>query len=93
VIKTNYELTHQDLDTIHHTVDARVHGQALGTTASWENAASGNSGKVKLTKKYVRNGPQCETIEYTPRTKRAAVRPEHYILNNCLQADGQWRLI
>ena len=92
-IKTNIELTTQDLDMIHHTVDTRVHGRLLGTTASWKNPDSGNSGKIKLAKKYVRNGQQCETIEYTLRTTRQTVRPEHYMLNSCLQPDGQWRLI
>jgi surface antigen len=66
-IKTNFELTQQDLDTIHHTVDTRVHGRPVGTAASWKNPDSGNSGKVRLARKYVRNGQQCETIEYTLR--------------------------
>jgi surface antigen len=92
-IKTNIELTTQDLDMIHHTVDTRVHGRPVGTTASWKNPDSENSGKIKLAKKYVRNGQQCETIEYTLRTTRQPVRPEHYMLNSCLQPDGQWRLI
>jgi surface antigen len=90
-IQTNYELTRQDLDTIHHIVDTSVHGRQVGTTVAWKNPSSGNSGKVRLAKKYVRRGQQCESIEYT--LKRTAATPEHYFLNSCLQADGQWRLI
>ena len=91
-IKTSVELTQQDLAAIHHTVDTRVHGKAVGTTAKWQNPDTGNSGKVTLAKKFVRNGQRCETIEYTIRTTRVAMRPEHYFLNSCLQTDGQWRL-
>lgn len=92
-IRTNVELSQQDLDAIHRTLDTQVHGKSVGTAASWKNPDSGNSGKVKLVKKFVRNGQKCETIEYTLRTNRKAVTPEHYFLNSCLQSDGQWRLI
>jgi surface antigen len=92
-VKTNLELTKQDLETIHRTVDEKVHGKAVGTTAKWSNPASGNSGKIQLAKKFTRNGQQCETLAYTLRTKRRPVTPEHYRLSSCLQPDGQWRLI
>ena len=31
-LETNVELTKQDLEIIHHTVDERVHGKPVGTT-------------------------------------------------------------
>ena len=33
-IETNVELTKQDLDIIHHTVNEQVHGKPVGTTAN-----------------------------------------------------------
>jgi surface antigen len=92
-LETNIELTKQDLDIIHHTVDTQVHGKAVGTTAKWSNPESGNSGKIMLTKKFTRNGQQCETLDYRLITRRRPVGPEHYVLSSCLQPDGQWRLI
>jgi len=92
-LETNIELTKQDLDMIHHTVDAQVHGKAIGTTAKWSNPESGNSGKIMLTKKFTRKGQQCETLDYRLITRRRPVGPEHYVLSSCLQPDGQWRLI
>jgi surface antigen len=92
-IETNIELTKQDIAMIHRTVDEQVHGKPVGTTAKWSNPESGNSGKITLAKKFTRNGQQCETVAYTLATKRLPVRPEHYVLNSCLQPDGQWRII
>src|SRR5271169_2379896 len=40
--ETHITLTQQDLDMIH--------GKPVGTTASWTNPASGNSGSIRLVK-------------------------------------------
>jgi surface antigen len=92
-IETNVELTKQDLEIIHHTVDGQVHGKPVGTTAKWSNPESQNSGKIALVRKFARNGQQCETLDYRLITKRRPAGPEHYRLSSCLQPDGQWRLI
>jgi surface antigen len=92
-VETNIELTKQDLDIIRQTVNGQVHGKPVGTTAKWSNPASGNSGKIRLVKKFTRNNQQCETLDYRLVTKRIPAGPEHYVLSSCLQPDGQWRLI
>ncbi len=92
-LETNIELSRQDLDIIRHTVYEQIHGKPVGTTAKWSNPASQNSGKITLTRKFERNGQQCETLDYAITTKRRPVRPEHYRLSSCLQPDGQWKLI
>jgi len=92
-IEANVELTKQDLDIIHHTVNEQVHGKPVGTTAKWSNPESRNSGKIELVRKFTRNGQHCETLDYRLVTKRRPVGPQHYRLNTCLQPDGQWRLI
>lgn len=91
--ESNIELSRADLDIIHSTVDAEVHGKAVGATASWKNPATKNYGSIKLLKKYTLNGRPCETVEYTLATTRMPVRPEHYVLNSCRLPDGQWRVI
>src|SRR5215471_16619922 len=83
--ETHITLTQQDLDLIHSAVTARVHGKAVGTTASWSNPASGNSGSIGLVKKAVREKQQCEEIEYTVRSKGLPVYAEHYHFKSCLQ--------
>ena len=87
-IETNIELTKHDLEIIHSTVDTAVHGKPVGTTAKWSNPDSGNYGTIELLKKFGQNGQPCETVEYTLATQRRPVRPEHYVLNSCLQPDG-----
>lgn len=92
-VETGIELTKQDLDIIRLTVNGQVHGRPVDTTAKWSNPASGNSGKVRLVKKFTRNKQQCETLDYRLVAKRKPGTPEHYVLSSCLQPDGQWRLI
>ena len=90
--ETHITLTQQDLDMIHNAVTNEVHGKPIGTTASWSNPASGNSGSIKLVKKLVLNRQQCEEIEYTARTKGPPIYTEHYHFTSCLQLDGTWKI-
>jgi surface antigen len=92
-LETNIELTKQDLVIIRHTVREQVHGKPVGTTAKWNNPESQNSGKITLLNKFMRNGQQCETLDYRLTTMRRPAGPEHYTLSSCLQPDGHWRLI
>src|SRR5262252_4585288 len=82
--ETHITLTQQDLDMIHSAVTARVHGKPVGTTASWSNPASGNSGSIGLVKKVVREKQQCEEIEYMVHSKGPPVYAEHYHFTSCL---------
>jgi len=52
--ETNVTLTQQDLDLIHGAVTNQIHGKPVGTTASWSNPVSGNSGSIKLVRKLAR---------------------------------------
>ena len=90
--ETNVTLTQQDLDMIHAVVTNQVHGKPVGTKVSWSNPASGNSGYVKLNKKLVRNGQQCEGIGYTVQSNGPPVYTEHYHFTSCLQSDGTWKI-
>jgi len=90
--ETHITLTQQDLDMIHSAVTDQVHGKPVGTTASWSNPASGNSGSVRLIKKLTRQNQQCEEIEYIAHSKGPPVYTEHYHFTSCLQPDGTWRI-
>ena len=90
--ETNITLTQQDLDMIHNAVTNQVHGKPVGTTASWSNPASGNSGSIKLVKKLTRKNQRCEEIEYTVRSGGTPIYTEHYHFTSCLQPDGTWKI-
>jgi surface antigen len=90
--ETHIVLSQQDLDMIHSAVTNQIHGKPLGTTASWNNPASGNSGFIKLSKKLARKNQQCEEIEYTVRSGGTPVYTEHYHFTSCLQPDGAWKI-
>jgi len=90
--ETHITLTQQDLDMIRGAVTDQVHGKPVGTTASWSNPASGNSGSIGVVKKLVRQKQQCEEIEYTVRSKGPPIYTEHYHITSCLQPDGTWKI-
>jgi surface antigen len=90
--ETHITLTQQDLDMIRGAVTNQVHGKPVGTTASWSNPASGNSGSIRLVRKLTRQNQQCEEIEYTVRSKGPSIYSEHYHFTSCLQPDGTWKI-
>ena len=89
--ESHITLTQQDMEMIHNAVTNQIHSKPVGTMASWSNPASQNSGSMKLVKKLVHKGQQCEDIDYTVRSG-APVYTEHYHLTSCLQLDGTWKL-
>ena len=90
--ETHITLTQQDIDMIHNVVSSQLHGKPMGTTASWSNSASRNSGSIRLAKTLLRKGQQCEEIEYTVRSGGPSVYSEHYHFTSCLQPDGSWKI-
>jgi surface antigen len=86
-------LTREDLDIMRQTVTQQIHGKPVGTTASWSNPDSKNSGTIKLLKKFTARNMRCETLGYTLVTTARAVSPEHYEFNSCLQPDGSWKIL
>ena len=91
--ETNITLTQDDLDKMRQTVNQQIHGKPVGTTVSWTNPNSKNSGTIKLLKKFNARNVRCETIGYTLMTTATKVEPEHYEFNSCLQPDGSWKIL
>lgn len=91
--ESNITLTQQDLDLIRQTVNQEIHGKPVGTTASWSDPSSKNSGTIKLLKKFPARNMHCEEIGYTLMTTARNVSPEHYTLDSCLQPDGSWKIL
>ena len=75
--ESNITLKQDDIDLIHQTVDQKIHGKPVGTTASWSNPNTGNSGTIKLLKKHTVRGLRCEKVGYTLMTTTRAVPAEH----------------
>jgi surface antigen len=91
--ESNISLTREDLDMMRQTVAQQIHGKPAGTTASWSNPDSKNSGTIKLLKKFSARNMRCETLGYTLVTTARGVSPEHYEFNSCLQPDGSWKIL
>jgi surface antigen len=89
--ESNITLKQDDIDLIHQTVDQKIHGKPVGTTASWSNPNTGNAGTIKLVKKIRKKNLYCERVAYTLTTTTKAVEPEHYVFDSCLTRDG-WRV-
>ena len=91
--ESNITLKQDDIDLIHQTVDQKINGKPVGTTASWSNPNTGNSGTITLLKKHTVRGLRCEKVGYTLMTTTRPVPPEHYVLDSCLQPDGTWKIL
>jgi surface antigen len=91
--ESNVTLTPDDLDMMRRAVTQQIHGKPVGTTATWSNPSSKNSGTIRLLKKFTARNMRCETIGYTLVTTASAAAPEHYELNSCLQPDGTWKIL
>jgi surface antigen len=87
--ETHITLTQQDLDMIRNAVTNQVHGEPVGTSASWSNPSSGNSGSIKLVKKLTRKGQQSEDVAYAVRSGR---RADLHRALSFLQPDGTWKI-
>ena len=53
---------------------------------------SGNSGSVTLLNACVRQDRRCEQIEYRINPPQPALPSDPYVLTNCMQPDGTWKL-
>src|SRR6267143_1679107 len=73
--ESNITLKQDDLDLIHQTVDQKIHGKPVGTTASWSNPNTGNAGTIKLVKKFTKGNLHCERVAYTLTTTTKAIEP------------------
>jgi len=91
--ESNISLTREDLDMMRQAVTQQIHGKSVGATASWSNPGSKNSGAIKLLKKFTAKNMRCEEIGYTLVTTASNVSPEHYVLDSCLQPDGNWKIL
>lgn len=90
--ETNVSLTQADMDLIRTTLAQQVHSKTVGTSASWNNPTSGNSGTLTLLKITQRQGQRCEQIDYRIRPPEKGTPSDHYTLTSCLQPDGSWKL-
>jgi surface antigen len=90
--ETNVTLTRADLDMIKAGLAERIHNQRLGSSISWRNPESGNSGSIALLKIFARQGRRCEQIEYRMSPPEKAGPSDRFVLTSCLQPDGSWKL-
>jgi hypothetical protein len=91
-METNVTLTQADLEMIKSTLAQQIHNRMIGTSASWSNPVSGNSGTVTLLQILARDGQRCEQIEYRMNPPQKAGPSDRFVLTSCRQSDGAWKL-
>ncbi|MBS0642305.1 MAG: hypothetical protein U1E70_26470 [Acetobacteraceae bacterium] len=69
----------------------RSQGAMTGESRSWQNAASGNSGKVLLEKLSEINGMRCHELRYSISFSGQPV-PQDYQFTWCRTANGEWKI-
>jgi surface antigen len=86
----NINLSADDLAMMRSAARDQMDGKPDGTTNTWQNAKSGNSGSVTLVKTSVTNGQTCRRIQHTILPKGKST-PSRYFVDLCHQADGSWK--
>lgn len=81
-----------DLDMIKSGLAQQIHHRAAGTSVSWRNPESGNSGSVTPLRVFSRQGQRCEAIEYRMSSADRGHPSDRFVLTSCRQADGNWKL-
>jgi surface antigen len=69
----------------------RAPDAAAGEARAWSDAASGNSGKVTLTRVFDSNGMRCHALKYTISFPERSEQQE-YNFNWCRTPAGQWKV-
>ena len=63
----------------------------VGDTEDWSNPASGNSGRVTVTRLFHSNGMECHGLRYDF-TFRASNAPRTYNVDWCRTKTGEWKI-
>lgn len=65
---------------------------SIGTTQSWSNSATGNSGTITLVRIHDYRGMPCRTLEHRIRVK-ARTEPVVFHLDRCRTDAGEWKIL
>jgi surface antigen len=91
-IGANLDLRDSDIAMIRATAAPLYENQAtpVGTTASWSNSQTGNSGTVTLVSITTANGVECRRLSHVFRI-RGKGDPFNFLVDRCL-IDGEWKV-
>jgi surface antigen len=93
--RSSPKLTSTDIAMIRKLVRQELTGKPNGTTLSWRNPESENSGTVTLIDSFPSRGRDCRRVRYVvnPGPKQASfARSATYVLTNCRLPDGTWQI-
>lgn len=65
---------------------------SIGTTQSWSNSASGNSGTITLVKIHDYRGMPCRTLEHRVRINERT-EPAVFRIDRCRTQAGEWKIL
>lgn len=87
-------LTDSDIAMVRKLVREDLVSKPYGTTLSWNNPQSQNSGKVTLLDRFSSKGRGCVRVRYfiDPGPKQpASAQPTTYVITSCKLPDGTWK--
>lgn len=93
--RTMPKLSDSDIAMVRKLVREDLTGKPNGTTLSWHNPQTDNSGTVTLLSTFTSTGRDCRRVRYVVNPGKNATpqeKPGTYELNSCRSADGTWKL-
>jgi surface antigen len=85
------QLEQEDLELVKNTARVQMNGKKVGTTLSWSNNKTGNSGTVTLIEIFEDKGRKCRTNRHEIRQQAQA--PRVHTVSICQNADGTWQIV
>ncbi len=92
--RSGLELSETDIDMLKAAAEKLYLAESVevGTVETWNNAETGNSGTVTLTRKHAYNDLPCRRLQHDIRVKNIA---DHFrfVFDRCKTSDGSWKLL
>ena len=85
------QLAKEDLALIQDVARVQMTGKSVGTTLTWNNNKTGNSGSVTLLENFQHEGRKCRTNRHV--ITQQATSPKTYVISICQNSDGSWQTL
>ncbi len=91
---SGFELSETDIDKLEAAAKKLYLAESVevGTVETWNNAETGNSGTVTLTRKHAYKDLPCRRLQHDIRVKDIA-DSFRFVLDRCKTSDGSWKLL
>jgi surface antigen len=87
------KLSPDELDRMQAAAARLYEGRSIGSVERWRSPETRNAGSIKLNRSYESQGMPCRALDYRIRLRQGDNSPDHYTINWCKTAGGDWKIV